>query len=131
MNLRLLIIHECAQADHYESLLERSGLDIAVANSFDEADALVETVSPDMIILPTKLDGRDGRLYSLNVRALMEDQSPTLILLDSSNDISEWINAYRYGVNDVVPSQIKDDEFVIRILVHLHRRLEAAGSRGK
>jgi DNA-binding response OmpR family regulator len=52
-----------------------------------------------------------------------------LVLLHPSTDVTERINAFRYGADDVLGDPIDKNELAIRVLAHLRRRQEEFSSQ--
>ncbi|HNG18321.1 MAG TPA: response regulator [Candidatus Obscuribacter sp.] len=123
----ILIINKPRQAAEFAQVLEKTGAKVHAATSFEEANELLSFLHPDIIILPNKLDGDeggDGRLYCQQVRATLAPPRPVLVLLHPSTDVTERINAFRYGADDVLGDPIDKNELAIRVLAHLRRRQE-------
>jgi len=100
---------------------------VHAVTSFEEANELLSFLHPDIIILPNQLDGAnsgDGRLYCQQIRATLAPPRPVLVLLHPSTDVTERINAFRYGADDVLGDPIDKNELAIRVLAHLRRRQE-------
>lgn len=123
----ILIIKEARQAADFASVLEKTGSKVHAVTSFEEANELLSFLHPDIIILPAQLDGKangDGRLYCQQIRATLTPPKPVLVLLHPSTDVTERINAFRYGADDVLGDPIDKNELAIRVLAHLRRRQE-------
>lgn len=123
----ILIINQPKQAAEFASVLEKTGSKVHAATSFEEANELLSFLHPDIIILPHQMDGQeggDGRLYCQQVRATLAPPRPVLVLLHTSTDVTERINAFRYGADDVLGDPIDKNELAIRVLAHLRRRQE-------
>lgn len=123
----ILIINQPKQAAEFASVLEKTGSKVHAATSFEEANELLSFLHPDIIILPHQMDGQeggDGRLYCQQVRATLAPPRPVLVLLHPSTDVTERINAFRYGADDVLGDPIDKNELAIRVLAHLRRRQE-------
>lgn len=123
----ILIINEPRKAAEFASVLEKTGSKVHAVTSFEEANELLSFLHPDIIILPNKMDGAeggDGRLYCQQIRATLAPPRPVLVLLHPSTDVTERINAFRYGADDVLGDPIDKNELAIRVLAHLRRRQE-------
>jgi DNA-binding response OmpR family regulator len=123
----ILIINQARQAAEFSSVLEKTGSKVHAVTSFEEANELLSFLHPDIIILPNQLDGvssGDGRLYCQQIRATLAPPRPVLVLLHPSTDVTERINAFRYGADDVLGDPIDKNELAIRVLAHLRRRQE-------
>ncbi|OPZ83507.1 MAG: Transcriptional regulatory protein WalR [bacterium ADurb.Bin425] len=123
----ILIINQPRQAAEFSQVLEKTGAKVHAATSFEEANELLSFLHPDIIILPNQLEGSeggDGRLYCQQVRATLAPPRPVLVLLHPSTDVTERINAFRYGADDVLGDPIDKNELAIRVLAHLRRRQE-------
>ncbi|MDX2105506.1 MAG: response regulator [Candidatus Melainabacteria bacterium] len=121
---QILIIHEAGPASEYAKVLEKTGAKVSVVTSFEESNELLSFLHPDLIVLSANMPEGDGRLYCQQIRASMANPRPVLVLLHSSSDVNERINAFRYGADDVLPDPIDTSELAIRILAHLRRRQE-------
>ncbi len=120
----ILIIHQTRLAASYANTLERTGAEVHAVTSFQEANELLSFLHPDIILLASKLNNLDGREYCQEIRATIAHPRPVLVLLDSSNDIQDRINSFRYGADDVLGEPIDLSELAIRIMAHLRRRNE-------
>jgi len=120
----VLIVHQARQAVDYACVLEKTGTRVHAATSFDEANELLSFLHPDLIILADHMPDGDGRLYCQQIRATLANLRPVLVLLHSSDDVSERINSFRYGADDVLDDPIDRNELAIRMLAHLRRRQE-------
>ena len=123
----ILIINEPIKAAEFAAVLEKTGSKVHAVTSFEEANEILSFLHPDIIILPHQLDGAeggDGRLYCQQVRATLAPPRPVLVLLHTSTDVTERINAFRYGADDVLGDPIDKNELAIRVLAHLRRRQE-------
>ncbi|MFA7336717.1 MAG: response regulator [Candidatus Obscuribacterales bacterium] len=123
----ILIINQARLAAEFSSVLEKTGSKVHAVTSFEEANELLSFLHPDIIILPNQLDGvssGDGRLYCQQIRATLAPPRPVLVLLHPSTDVTERINAFRYGADDVLGDPIDKNELAIRVLAHLRRRQE-------
>jgi DNA-binding response OmpR family regulator len=123
----IMIINQPRQAAEFSSVLEKTGSKVHAVTSFEEANELLSFLHPDIIILPNQLDGvssGDGRLYCQQIRATLAPPRPVLVLLHPSTDVTERINAFRYGADDVLGDPIDKNELAIRVLAHLRRRQE-------
>lgn len=123
----ILIINQARQAAEFASVLEKTGSKVHAVTSFEEANELLSFLHPDIIILPNELEGvssGDGRLYCQQIRATLAPPRPVLVLLHPSTDVTERINAFRYGADDVLGDPIDKNELAIRVLAHLRRRQE-------
>lgn len=122
----ILIINQPRQAAEFASVLEKTGSKVHAVTSFEEANELLSFLHPDIIILPNQMDGDDGdgRLYCQQIRATLAPPRPVLVLLHPSTDVTERINAFRYGADDVLGDPIDKNELAIRVLAHLRRRQE-------
>jgi DNA-binding response OmpR family regulator len=128
----ILIINQPRQAAEFASVLEKTGSKVHAATSFEEANELLSFLHPDIIILPNELGGEnagDGRLYCQQIRATLAPPRPVLVLLHPSTDVTERINAFRYGADDVLGDPIDKNELAIRVLAHLRRRQEEFSSQ--
>jgi DNA-binding response OmpR family regulator len=128
----ILIINQPRQAAEFASVLEQTGSKVHAVTSFEEANELLSFLHPDIIILPNELGGAnagDGRLYCQQIRATLAPPRPVLVLLHPSTDVTERINAFRYGADDVLGDPIDKNELAIRVLAHLRRRQEEFSSQ--
>jgi DNA-binding response OmpR family regulator len=110
---QILIIHEAGPATEYAKVLEKTGAKVSFVTSFEESNELLSFLHPDIIVLSANMPEGDGRLYCQQIRASMANPRPVLILLHSSSDVNERINAFRYGADDVLPDPIDTSELAI------------------
>ncbi len=105
----ILIINEPIKAAEFAAVLEKTGSKVHAVTSFEEANELLSFLHPDIIILPHQLNGAeggDGRLYCQQVRATLAPPRPVIVLLHKSTDVTESINAFRYGADYVLGDPI-------------------------
>jgi DNA-binding response OmpR family regulator len=120
----ILVIHEERQATDYAEVLEKTGAKVNLVSSFEEANELLSFLHPDLVVLAARMPEGDGRLYCQQIRATLTQQRPVMVLLQSSTDVNERINSFRYGADDVLGDPIDKNELAIRVLAHLRRRQE-------
>jgi DNA-binding response OmpR family regulator len=120
----ILIIHEPRAAEQYQTILDKTGAKVQVANSFEQANNLLSFLHPDLILLPAQMNQSDGRIYCQQIRATLTHPRPVLVLLHTSEDVNERISCFRYGADDVLGENIDRSELAIRVLAHLRRRQE-------
>jgi DNA-binding response OmpR family regulator len=120
----IMIIHNPKAVAQYATLLDKTGAKVHAVTSFEEANELLSFLHPDLILLAAQMDEGDGRLYCQQIRATLTHPRPVLVLLHSSEDVTERINSFRYGADDVLGENIDRSELAIRVLAHLRRRQE-------
>lgn len=120
----ILIIHKTKAASAYVPILEKTGGKVHTASSFEEANKLLSFLHPDLIVLAANMPEGDGRLYCQQIRAIVLQPRPVLVLLQSGGDVGDRISSFRYGADDVLDDPIDPQELAIRVLAHLRRRQE-------
>lgn len=120
----ILIIHNPRAVAQYATLLDKTGAKVHAVTSFEEANELLSFLHPDLILLAAHMEEGDGRLYCQQIRATLNHPRPVLVLLHSSEDVTERISSFRYGADDVLGENIDRSELAIRVLAHLRRRQE-------
>ena len=120
----IMIIHDPKSVAQYATLLDKTGAKVHAVTSFEEANELLSFLHPDLILLAAQMDEGDGRIYCQQIRATLTHPRPVLVLLHNSEDVTERINSFRYGADDVLSEKIDRAELAIRVLAHLRRRQE-------
>jgi signal transduction histidine kinase len=118
-NLRVLI--DC---------LERSGLQVVVALSGEEAIERARYVQPDLVLLDVHMPGLDGFATCRQLKGSPSTQDIPVIFMTSATETQDKLAAFAAGGVDYVTKPVNEDEVLARINTHLtlstlRRQLEA------
>lgn len=118
-NLRVLI--DC---------LERSGLQVVVALSGEEAIERARYVQPDLVLLDVHMPGLDGFATCRQLKGCPSTQDIPVIFMTSATETQDKLTAFAAGGVDYVTKPVNEDEVLARINTHLtlsalRRQLEA------
>jgi signal transduction histidine kinase len=122
-NLRVLI--DC---------LERSGLQVVVALSGEEAIERARYVQPDLVLLDVHMPGLDGFATCRQLKGSPSTQDIPVIFMTSATETQDKLAAFAAGGVDYVTKPVNEDEVLARINTHLtlsalRRQLEAKNAQ--
>ena len=101
--------------------------DLLSAGNYDELLNLVETESPDLVLLDSGLSDTQGEAVCREIRAF---STVPLIMITPSDEESDIVRALNAGADDCVSKPIRPLELVARIVALLRRtqRLPLTGA---
>jgi DNA-binding response OmpR family regulator len=100
-------------------ILEKEGFFVTVAHDGEEAEDLIKTTRPDLVLLDIDLPKKDGLLVLIDMRR-DEDLTP-VNLLTRFGDVAHRIVGLRLGADDYIGKPFSGDEVVERIKAVLRR----------
>ncbi len=115
----LLVDDEASVTSTLTTFLELSGFEVAVARNGEEALAMLERLSPALIVLDVLMPRLDGRE---TLRRLRRGGNWTpVILLTQIGGTPERIMAFQEGADDYLNKPFDPQELVVRIRAVLRR----------
>ena len=88
-------------------MLERSGWQIVEAHSTDEAQQVLQTTTPDVILMDVGLPGRDGLSLTSELKAEPETRAIPIVALTAHAMQSDRDRAYAAGCDGYVSKPFK------------------------
>jgi DNA-binding response OmpR family regulator len=98
--------------------LEEAGFRVETAPDAEEADRLVRSFRPDLVVLDVMLPGQSGLEFTKTLRATSE--VPVILLSAKSEEIDK-ILGLEFGADDYVTKPFSPRELVSRVRAHLRR----------
>lgn len=117
--LILLVAADPKALHRIELLLSAGGYLVAAARTFEQAKALLDSVSPDLLIADVRLDAFNG--LHLAVRSRVDHPLLPVIITHASPDAVLESEARRQGALFIV-GPLNNPEFLPRVAVALQRR---------
>ena len=109
--------------------IERSGATVLVASGGDLALALVDEVTPDVILLDAVMPGMDGFETCRRLKAKPQLAGVPVIFMTGLTETAHIVQGFGAGGADYVTKPIAPDEILARIRVHLASARAAQSAR--
>jgi DNA-binding NarL/FixJ family response regulator len=109
--------------------IERSGATVLVAVAGDLALALVEEITPDIILLDAMMPGMDGFETCRRLKARSDLALVPVIFMTGLSETEHIVKGLEAGGSDYVTKPIAPDEILARIRVHLASARAAQSAR--
>ncbi|GJE17364.1 response regulator transcription factor [Methylobacterium marchantiae] len=109
--------------------IERSGATVLVAVAGDLALALVEEITPDIILLDAVMPGMDGFETCRRLKARSDLAHVPVIFMTGLSETEHIVKGLEAGGSDYVTKPIAPDEILARIRVHLASARAAQSAR--
>lgn len=109
--------------------IERSGATVLVAVGGDLALALVDEITPDVILLDAVMPGMDGFETCRRLKAKPQLASAPVIFMTGLSETEHIVKGLSAGGIDYVTKPIAPDEILARIRVHLASARAAQSAR--
>ncbi|WP_019906015.1 DNA-binding response regulator [Methylobacterium sp. 77] len=109
--------------------IERSGATVLVAVAGDLALALVEEITPDIILLDAVMPGMDGFETCRRLKARSDLALVPVIFMTGLSETEHIVKGLEAGGSDYVTKPIAPDEILARIRVHLASARAAQSAR--
>jgi two-component system phosphate regulon response regulator PhoB len=126
MSLVLVVEDETAIAELILINLRHSGYTVSIAADADEAQAAVDRVLPDLVLLDWMLPGQSGLQLAKRWRSEARTRELPIIMLTARADESDKINGLDAGADDYLTKPFSTKELLARIRAVLRRKAPEA-----
>jgi DNA-binding NarL/FixJ family response regulator len=109
--------------------LEGAGITALVARDGGAALALLERITPDLILLDAVMPGIDGFAACRAMKARPELETTPVVFMTGLSDAAHVVEGLRAGGVDYVAKPIRPDEMIARIAVHIANARLVADAR--
>ncbi|MDF3000837.1 MAG: response regulator with CheY-like receiver domain and winged-helix DNA-binding domain [Bacillota bacterium] len=119
--IRVLVVEDEASIRRFIKLnLETAGYEVGEAASGEDALELIETFSPDVVVLDLMLPGIDGLEVCSHIRD--HTPEPLIIMLTAKSQDTDKIMGLELGADDYMVKPFNPFELIARIKAMLRRR---------
>jgi two-component system response regulator MprA len=122
MSSVLVVEDESAIAELISINLRHAGYEVTVAASAEQAQAAVDAVLPDLVLLDWMLPGQSGVHLARQWRGAARTRELPMIMLTARADESDKIAGLDAGADDYLPKPFATEELLARIRALLRRR---------
>ena len=131
---RVLVVDDQAlMREHMHRLLVREGYDLAYATNGREALALVQSFSPDLVLLDVRMPEMDGFEVCSRLRSDPETADLPIIMVTAFDDRDARLRGIEVGADDFIPKPYDSLELRARVrtITRLNRYRRMVGERTK
>jgi two-component system phosphate regulon response regulator PhoB len=126
MSVVLVVEDETAIAELISINLRHSGYTVNIAVDADQAQAAVDRVLPDLVLLDWMLPGQSGLQLAKRWRSEARTRELPIIMLTARADESDKINGLDAGADDYLTKPFSTKELLARIRAVLRRKAPEA-----
>jgi two-component system, OmpR family, phosphate regulon response regulator PhoB len=126
MSVVLVVEDETAIAELISINLRHSGYTVNVASDADQAQAAVDRVLPDLVLLDWMLPGQSGLQLAKRWRSEARTRELPIIMLTARADEADKINGLDAGADDYLTKPFSTKELLARIRAVLRRKAPEA-----
>jgi two-component system phosphate regulon response regulator PhoB len=126
MSTVLVIEDESAIAELIAINLRHAGFEVTLAATADQAQAAVDAVLPDLVLLDWMLPGQSGVTLARQWRSQTRTKELPIIMLTARADETDKIAGLDAGADDYLTKPFSTQELLARIRAVLRRRLPEA-----
>jgi two-component system, OmpR family, phosphate regulon response regulator PhoB len=126
MSTVLVIEDESAIAELIAINLRHAGFEVTLAATADQAQAAVDAVLPDLVLLDWMLPGQSGVALARQWRSQSRTKELPIIMLTARADETDKIAGLDAGADDYLTKPFSTQELLARIRAVLRRRLPEA-----
>jgi two-component system phosphate regulon response regulator PhoB len=126
MSSVLVVEDESAIAELISINLRHSGFEVTIAASADQAQAAVDRVLPDLVLLDWMLPGQSGLQLAKRWRADVRTRELPIIMLTARMEEADKINGLDAGADDYLTKPFSTKELLARIRAVLRRKAPEA-----
>jgi len=124
---RILVVEdESAIAELISINLRHAGFDVTIAGTAEQAQAAVDGVLPDLIILDWMLPGQSGLALAKRWRSEARTREMPVIMLTARAEESDKISGLDAGADDYLTKPFSTKELMARIRAVLRRKAPEA-----
>jgi len=122
----LVVEDESAIAELIALHLRHSGFDVVLARDADEAQAAVNRVLPDLVLLDWMLPGESGLALARRWRGQTRTREMPIIMLTARADEADKVAGLDVGADDYLTKPFSPKELMARVRAVLRRRAPEA-----
>ena len=122
----LVVEDESAIAELISINLRHAGFEVTIAANAEQAQAAVDGVLPDLVILDWMLPGQSGLALAKRWRAEQRTRDLPLIMLTARADEGDKISGLDAGADDYLTKPFSTNELMARIRAVLRRKAPEA-----
>ncbi len=126
MSLVLVVEDESAIAELISLNLRHAGYEVTIAGSAEQAQAAVDGVLPDLVLLDWMLPGQSGLALARRWRAEARTRELPIIMLTARADEADKVAGLDAGADDYLPKPFSTNELMARIRAVLRRKAPEA-----
>ncbi len=130
MSRVLVVEDEAAIAELISLNLRHAGYEVTLAASAEQAQAAVDAVLPDLVLLDWMLPGGSGLELARHWRAAARTRELPILMLTARGDEADMIAGLDAGADDYLVKPFSPGELMARIRAVLRRRAPAALAEG-
>jgi two-component system phosphate regulon response regulator PhoB len=124
---RILVVEdESAIAELISINLRHAGFEVTIAASAEQAQAVVDGVLPDLIILDWMLPGQSGLSLAKRWRSESRTREMPIIMLTARADEADKVSGLDAGADDYLTKPFSPNELMARIRSVLRRKAPEA-----
>lgn len=124
---RILVVEdEPAIAELVSINLRHSGFEVTIAADADQAQAAIDGVLPDLVILDWMLPGQSGLSLAKRWRAQPRTRELPIIMLTAKADEADKIHGLDVGADDYLTKPFSTNELMARVRAVLRRKAPEA-----
>ena len=128
MSLILVVEDESAIAELIAINLRHAGFDVVIAATASHAQAEVDSVLPDLVILDWMLPGQSGLALARQWRSAARTKELPIIMLTARAEETDKISGLDAGADDYLTKPFSTNELLARIRAVLRRKAPACQS---
>ncbi len=117
--LILAVDDNCGNLQILAEILEKSGYEVALAISGEEAINFVKNEKPDIILLDVMMPQTDGYMVARSIKDDTDNINIPIIFLSAKNESNDIVKGFECGGVDYVTKPFHKEELLARIKVHL------------
>ncbi len=126
MSSILVVEDESAIAELVSINLRHAGFDVTIAASADQAQAAVDAVLPDLVLLDWMLPGQSGLALARQWRGSARTRELPIIMLTARGDEADRVAGLDAGADDYLAKPFSTKELLARIRAVLRRKAPEA-----
>lgn len=126
MSRVLVVEDEFAIAELISLNLRHAGFDVAVAHNADEAQAEIDKVLPDLVLLDWMLPGQSGLSIAKRWRGVARTKDLPIIMLTARAEETDKVAGLDAGADDYLTKPFSTQELMARVRAVLRRKAPQA-----
>ncbi|WP_119353667.1 phosphate regulon transcriptional regulator PhoB [Azohydromonas sediminis] len=126
MSRVLVVEDEAAIAELISINLRHAGYEVTIATTADQAQAAVDAVLPDLVLLDWMLPGQSGLALAKQWRTSARTRELPIIMLTARSEEADKISGLDAGADDYLTKPFSTKELLARIRAVLRRKAPEA-----